>query len=356
MRNSLRFLAGKAAYESIKDGGLQPDKVRVMGGAAGGPRWIVLSHIDKMIFGEWFKDRKKPLHLIGSSAGAWRFAAAMSHPDPVEGCNRYKEGYFSQWYSKNPTPKEITEAIPDVIEGFINETTLPHIVNHPYGRLQLIAIRAKGLLASENKWIQAMGLLGAFVSNGIHPPSLNWSLDRVSFEDPRDLVDLYDYNLFPTIRVPLTLENVEQALLSTASIPVLMEGVSHIEGAPKGMYRDGGLTDYHRALPYQLAEEEIVFQPHFFASMKPSWFDRPFSGREPSSKETKHLLMVCPSAEFIQGLPGGKVPDRHDFEKLPNDERIQRWEKAYVQSIRLGEDLMESIESGKIRDQVELWT
>ena len=96
-------LAGKKALPVIRDEGLDPERVQIVAGAAGGPKWLVLYGLDRLLFGRFFKDRKNPLHLIGSSIGTWRFAAA-SVSDPVSGIERFKEAYFSQRYSPRPTP------------------------------------------------------------------------------------------------------------------------------------------------------------------------------------------------------------------------------------------------------------
>ena len=63
---SINLWAGKKAYKKIKDSGLTPDDVKVVAGAAGGPKWLVLANLDRALFGHWFKDRKKPLFTIGA--------------------------------------------------------------------------------------------------------------------------------------------------------------------------------------------------------------------------------------------------------------------------------------------------
>jgi hypothetical protein len=65
--------------------------------------------------------------------------------------------------------------------------------------------------------------------------------------------------------------------------------------------------------------------------------------------------MVFPSQSFIENLPGGKVPDRTDLVTFINDQetRIKNWREAVELSAPLGEDFLELVESGKIRDVVE---
>jgi len=71
----LRIKAGKKAYEIIKDGGFNFDAVAAYFGAAVGPRWLVSTGFDLTLLTQGLLGRKRAVHLVGSSAGAWRFAA-----------------------------------------------------------------------------------------------------------------------------------------------------------------------------------------------------------------------------------------------------------------------------------------
>ncbi|MDX2452676.1 MAG: patatin-like phospholipase family protein, partial [Desulfosarcina sp.] len=89
----LVFLAGERALETIRSQGLGPDNVKVVAGAAGGPKWLILGHLDRVLFGSWFQGRRQPLHLLGSSIGSWRFAAD-SCTDPVAAIDRMEDAYI----------------------------------------------------------------------------------------------------------------------------------------------------------------------------------------------------------------------------------------------------------------------
>ena len=58
--------------------------VDVVAGAAGGPKWLVLCGLDRAIFTSWIMERTRPVHLLGSSVGAWRFAALAQGMDAYE--------------------------------------------------------------------------------------------------------------------------------------------------------------------------------------------------------------------------------------------------------------------------------
>jgi hypothetical protein len=67
------------------------------------------------------------------------------------------------------------------------------------------------------------------------------------------------------------------------------------------------------------------------------------------------VLLIAPSAEFVAGLPGGKIPDRKDFYAFDNDERMRRWQAALDASQRLGEEMRELLETGQIVDRITAW-
>jgi hypothetical protein len=75
----------------------------------------------------------------------------------------------------------------------------------------------------------------------------------------------------------------------------------------------------------------------------------------PEAHTLNNVLMVFPTQSFIENLPGGKVPNRTDFVTFIDDHetRIKNWRKAVELSAPLGEDFLELVASGKIRDVVE---
>lgn len=65
--------------------------------------------------------------------------------------------------------------------------------------------------------------------------------------------------------------------------------------------------------------------------------------------------MVFPSQSFVERLPDGKVPDRDDFVNYIDNSsrRIENWNRAVELSAPLGEDFLELVASGRIREMVE---
>ena len=137
---TLVFLAGKKALSMIRDEGLNPEQVQVVAAAAGGPKWLVLYGLDRYLFGRFFKERRDPLHLIGSSIGAWQFAAA-SVKDPEAAFDNFKEAYIQQRYSARPTPGDVSEEGQRVLESYIGDDEIRQILAHPSFRPAILTVR-----------------------------------------------------------------------------------------------------------------------------------------------------------------------------------------------------------------------
>ena len=90
---ALQVHAGPRALQGLREHGLRACDVRAIPGAAGGPKGLVLSHLDQYIFGEWLQSAQHPVHLVGASIGAWRMATACL-PDPKRSFMRLADDYI----------------------------------------------------------------------------------------------------------------------------------------------------------------------------------------------------------------------------------------------------------------------
>jgi hypothetical protein len=127
------------------------------------------------------------------------------------------------------------------------------------------------------------------------------------------------------------------AAVASGSIPLLAEGMERL--APGETHWDGGMTDYHFE-PAFPGTEGLVLYPHFYPHMAPGWFDKPLAWRRSSVARWPRLLVLCPSREFIAGLPRGQIPDRRDFHRLPTDQRQRIWRQVANASMRLADDFL----------------
>lgn len=354
MTSSIEFKAGRDAYRKIKDGGLKPEDIRVIAGAAGGPKWFVLYHLDRVVFLSWLKNIQKQIHLIGASIGAWRFSA-LTQNQPGEALDRFKEAYIHQYYSERPSPEEVTRKTFQIMDAHIDDDKINQILNHPYLRLNIMAVRCKALTASDRKPLLAAGIGIAAFTNIFSRHFLKLFFDRALFYHPADIPPFFGMNQFGIVQTKLGEKNFRQALLASGSIPVVMQGVEDINGAEPGVYRDGGIIDYHMDLPFMEDRDGIVLFPHYINRVIPGWFDKPLKWRKPQRDHMRSVLLVSPSPSFVSGLPYGKIPDRNDFLTFSgqDEKRIGYWNTVIDESRRIGDEFWDAVDSGRIRDLVQ---
>ncbi|WP_133470410.1 patatin-like phospholipase family protein [Paraglaciecola marina] len=347
----LNIYAGKHALSRIKREGFHTDLFDYMLGASGGPKWFVLAGLDRYIFSEFFKGRTKPIDIIGSSAGAFRFAC-FAQQDPVSAINRLAQRYSTTTYSDKPTAKEITDKGTALLDYVLGNTGVQEIVNNPIVKAHFIVAKCKGLTQFESKSLQLTGLIASAGANAITRRWLNKFYQRYVFSAPGSQLTISDPYGMPSYWVPLSAGNLPKALMASGSIPLIIEGVQNIQNAPKGMYRDGGIIDYHFDLNFG-PEKGLVLYPHFNRRPIPGWFDKSLKKRLPHNTSYDDVVMLVPSEEFISQLPYAKIPDRKDFETMPVEQRIPYWETVINQSDRLGQTFAKLYESQTIIEHVK---
>ena len=83
MAHALQLLAGPGALELIRERGLRAEDVDVLAAASGGPKWLVLSGLDRVLFGRFLNaPRTRPMHLIAASIALLQSTLALKHPYP----------------------------------------------------------------------------------------------------------------------------------------------------------------------------------------------------------------------------------------------------------------------------------
>lgn len=353
MSKYLEIIAGKNAFSKIRENGLSPDMIDAMAGAAGGPKWIVLYGLDRAIASKFFAGRKKPLILASSSIGAWRFSAYCCR-NTLKAFEKFREAYFSQIYLKKPSSSEVTDETVRIMKIFLSDKGIEEILSHPFFRMSFFASRSRNILKSEVKAILGAGLGISAGLNIISRRLLGLFFSRTVFYDKRINHPFPGLNNFNTERVKLDKKNYREALLASSSIPMVMDGVKKIHWASDGVYRDGGIIDYHMDIPFNT--DGIVFVPHFMNRIVTGWFDKTISWRKPNSVNMKDILIVSPSKEFIKKLPYAKIPDRQDFPAFlgRDKERLAYWEKTIELSSILGDEFLELVESGKIKKTAKI--
>ncbi|TMP71253.1 hypothetical protein CWB76_06735 [Pseudoalteromonas sp. S1609] len=326
--------AGKTAAKIINEQGFKPEIFTSFLGASGGPKWFTLFGLDKYIFGEFFKHRTQPLNLIGSSAGAFR-SACFAQNDPVAAIERLAKSYSQTRYSSNkPTPAEITLKARALLEDVFGDDGVTEIINNPVFKAHFIVAKSNGFIASEHKLIQLLGLSKSYMLNRVNRKLLGAQYERFIFGAPNSNLSITDSYKFKTQNIELTQTNLKDALLASGSIPLVMQGIKNIAGSPPGIYRDGGIIDYHFDL--KINNPGLILYPHFNSEPKAGWFDKNLK-RKVAPQNYDNVVMITPSKEFIAGLPYGKIPDRNDFTDLDADTRIKYWNTVFSETEKLAE-------------------
>ena len=360
---ALRLYAGPAARQHIERHGLRPGHVGTIPAAAGGPKGLMLGPLDRFIFGRWLPQSAQPVDLVGASIGAWRMATACLD-DPVPAFEALEHGYIhgdmrAPPGRRLPLPAQMSatfaanlRAMFDGHEGVI--------LAHPRYRLHVLASRGRHVLGREGRWRTAAGYLGAALINATSRRAMGAWIERVVFSsaDPggRPWPLPFATRDYRTRQVRLTAGNFFPALQASGSIPVVLRAVHDSPGAPRGAYWDGGITDYHLHLHYHTIKTEaaraggskadarfdlkpateaahggIVLYPHFQQAVVPGWLDKGLKWRHASSARLDAMLVLAPRPEWVRQLPGGKLPDRTDLQRLDHAERMRVW-KAAVQA------------------------
>jgi hypothetical protein len=350
---SLILRAGQRAGRILRDEGLRPGRVRVVAGAAGGPKWLVLNGLDRFLFGDWLAAARTPLFLVGASIGAWRFAAAAT-ADPAAAMDRFEAAYIGQRYLKPPTPAAVSATSRAIQTAFLGPDGPARVLSNDRMRLNVLAVRGRGVRAADGRWLQTGQLAATALANLCARRLLGLFFERVLFHDPRDRPPFIGMPGLPLRTVALTPENLAPALLASGSIPLVMSGVAGIAGAPAGVYRDGGLIDYHMDIPFGVGPDEIVLFPHYTDRIVPGWFDKYLPWRKATGAHLSNMVLVSPSPAFIRGLPYGKIPDRKDFYNFKgrDRQRIAYWRTVVRESRRLADAFAGLAAAGPLNDRV----
>lgn len=345
----LEIYAGKQAQKAIADNGFEASLFTSLLGASGGPKWFCLYGLDKYLFGEFFKERSTELNLIGSSAGAFR-AACFAQKDPIAAIERFAKSYSETVYPEKPKPRDITDQAEILLQEVLGSSGADEIINNAIFKAHFIVAKSNGLVRYENKFLQGLGLAKSYLGNRVDRRHLSRQYERFVFHAPNSSLVLTDPDGIPTRHVGLSADNLMPALLASGSIPMVMAGIKNIPGAPEGMYRDGGVIDYH--FDVDIESSGLTLYPHFGSTPKPGWFDKS-SKRVARNKHYDKTVIICPSRAFVESLPYKKIPDRNDFVELDAETRLKYWQKVLSETERMAEQFEKLVESGEVASLIK---
>lgn len=351
---TLRILAGARAFRQIQKEGLKPDAIDAVFGASGAAKWLAIQGLDKAIFGHWIRQRSTDLHLVGTSIGAWKLAAAACS-DPESAMDKLAEAYIVQRYAKTATREDVANEAERILNAFLPEQEIASILQSATLHLHIGTVRSKGLLASENTALLALAMLQMACRNIGGRNALTGQLERVLFSTAPARFPLSTGDAYPTRLISLATSTLRRALLASGSIPYVLPAVCDIPGAPPGAYRDGGMLDYHPVPSNFSRFEGLVLYPHFYPHLVPGWFDKSYHSRRASGRQVDNVVLLAPSEDFIAGLPYQRIPDRKDFKRFQgrDDEREKVWKTCMEASEQLGQAFLSLVQSGDIAGQIE---
>lgn len=350
-KQSLLFKAGPSAFAEVQHNGFAADQIGTIAGASGGAKWLVLSQLDRVIAERIVPQLVGPVHLIGSSIGSWRHAC-YAQADPLAAIDRFESAYLGQSYTQKPDMAEISAKGREILEQLFGEEGIAEVMSHPVLRTHIMTVRSGFLTASESRTRLGIGLSIAAAANFVSRRALGAFFSRALFYDARDLPPFFNDRQFPLETITLTEKNVVDAVAASGSVPLVISGVENIDGAPPGVYRDGGVIDYHLDLPLAVPGRLTLF-PHFFDRLIPGWFDKKLRWRKPDPKHVDRTILICPSPEFVSRLPNSKIPDRTDFASMTEEQRKQCWCETVSACRELADDLMDVLDRGALSARLQ---
>lgn len=331
----LQLTLGRRAAARLEAEGWSPALFDMLIGASGGPKWLILGGLDRVLAGWLLPQRQKPLQLLGSSIGTWRHAC-LSQPDPVAAIDRFEAAYVAQSYSERPSPAEVSRVASEILTEALGAEGVQHVVNHSLLHNHIVTARATGLARGTGRLSIAAGMGIAALGNALHRGFLAGHFHRVVFSHAGSRVPAM-LTGFGTTSVPLSSVNLIAALKASGAIPLVLEPEQDIAGAPAGRYWDGGIIDYHFSLPRESGEGLLLY-PHFTDTLTPGWFDKFLPWRSGADARCQDLVLLSPSRELVASLPFGKIPDRRDFQQLDPAARKRYWQTCIAASHAMAEE------------------
>jgi hypothetical protein len=347
MELDFHIYAGTEALAHIQQYGLKSEDISMLLGASSGPKWLVLHGFDQYLLAH-MKNRQKPLDLLGTSAGAWRLAC-YAQQDSFAAHQRLTDAYIEQSYSEKPSGDEILASCRNMVNSMLGRDGAEEVLHHATSRLHLITTQCHGLAAKQQRFWQGIGFAIAALGNIVSRKSLGLHFTRIVMHHPEQKPPLTCIKDLPSRYQSMKKDRIADTILSTGCIPVLTKGVEDIAG--KGLYQDGGITDYGFDLPFKPKQGFVVY-PHFSHIPAPGWFDKSLKWRKPKRDNYSHTILLVPKQKFVESLPYGKIPDRNDFVKLSDDERKTYWQEV-VQRSQIFAQQLERLQPKDWADYIE---
>ena len=183
MNNPLTIRTGARARATLLERGFDADLFSGMVGASGGPKWMVLSQLDRVLAQRVVAPRSRPLAVLGSSIGSFRHAC-LAQADPLAAIDRFEQAYIGQAYEREPTALEVTQTSRAVLDVMLGSSGRDEILANDIIHTHIVAVRSTPMTASDSKVLLAAGLGAAAVANALARPALAAFFERAVFANP----------------------------------------------------------------------------------------------------------------------------------------------------------------------------
>jgi hypothetical protein len=275
---------------------------------------------------------------------------AMGARHPLETYERLIDGYVSQTFPMPVRAQDVTVAFRRMLSDVFSDDDLAAITSHPNADVAIHVTRVFDPYPWSIRAAQIVAIAMGIAVHRVWTGAVLHMAHRVLAHTRPDRFDA----AFRGALIPLNPSGIRETALASGTIPVYMQPIRNVPGAPRGTYVDGGLADYHIRQAYTAPGEGITLLPHYQEAVQSCWFDRGTPHRETSNGALADVVQFYPSPAWISSLPGGKVPDRDDFFLFAkhHGERIRRWNETVSRSEELGEQLRRDLETGNLVDRV----
>ena len=342
MSENLRIIAGLEARRRIDEEGFSLNLFDTMIGASGGPKWLTLYGLDRVL-APALAARETPIDLVGSSIGALRLGC-YAQADSRAAFDRFMAAYTDvlDW---DPSPEGIERFMVKTAQTVGGGEHGRSILASESHRLHVVTSRCTGI--ADLKFAPVGSMVAPGLANVLGEKWLERSgVERVVFASNLES-ELAQNPAYQGHRVQLDETNLVDALLATGSIPGFSDSVRNIEGAPPGNYRDGGIVDYHFEPDWHTGSGLILY-PHFHPHLVPRWFDKAFKRRHRHPADWDRLVVIAPSEDYIARLPFGRIPDRRNGKGMTAEELHSYWMQVVEAGHQLGDDLNQMLERGSV--------
>lgn len=343
----LTIRAGRNVRAHIAREGFRLADFPTLLGAAGGPKWLILYGLDRVLAPRLLQSVRdsdapirRPLDLIGASIGAWRFAAWL-HEDPVAALDRLFERYTDEALFdpalRSPSLQDFDALFRDYLAALFGANGVDEVLGSELARLHMVVA-----LFPESRIPLNLRLGLAALRNLLGREALLASSPQRLLCSTGPLPALIAER-WPHAALRLDAQTLVPALMATAAVPGLIRPVPGLDpSGGKGLGIDGGILDYHFDGTQNGAG--FVLYPHFVPTLTAGWFDKPFRRRRVPAERIDDLLLISPSPEFVAALPGGRIPDRGDPRRLGPAACQRAWRAAGEASLQLGDALGELLD------------